>query len=330
MPIIPDYLYQLEHHRSADDSFNTITATTFTSNISTTSSPSVTAATLSHSPFTPSSFAHMEGKEVRQKPFTATHRKARKRELFNEGGSVGSSIYSPSFILQKPLRNSEGHRRDDLSNFVGTRNFAASDLTQSRMHQTSHKWRVGTMQRPLPLTGDELRRRVRKTSGKPFEKLESEQRTPDQRTVRAGSIRRFPNVQQTSDGSSQEPLVTQERVLPLSWSHRAPSSSQAPKQVQNPQENKLPTSPIPGESRKREIFEDISSENWKVGLLLSSKALVQLIVNPMVGSLTSHIGYSLPLVFGTHNLLLSAIRECLISSAGGVSFSSSLASLCIS
>lgn len=113
-------------------------------------------------------------------------------------------------------------------------------------------------------------------------------------------MRRFTKDKQTLTGVSPETLVTPNPILPS-------PSPQAPKEARGPQENKVSISSTP--SRKREVFEDISSENWKVGLLLSSKALVQLMVNPMVGFLTSHIGYSLPLVFGTHNLLLSAIRE---------------------
>ncbi|XP_042236801.1 synaptic vesicular amine transporter-like [Homarus americanus] len=53
--------------------------------------------------------------------------------------------------------------------------------------------------------------------------------------------------------------------------------------------------------------QDIINENGRVGLLFSSKALVQLLVNPLVGPLTAHVGYSLPLVIGTHNLILSAL-----------------------
>lgn len=52
---------------------------------------------------------------------------------------------------------------------------------------------------------------------------------------------------------------------------------------------------------------DIDSENGRVGILLSSKALVQLLLNPMVGIITAKVGYHLPLFFGTSTLLLSAI-----------------------
>ncbi|XP_042871828.1 synaptic vesicular amine transporter-like [Penaeus japonicus] len=52
---------------------------------------------------------------------------------------------------------------------------------------------------------------------------------------------------------------------------------------------------------------DIINENERVGLLFSSKAFVQLLVNPLVGPLTARVGYSLPLVAGTHILILSAL-----------------------
>ncbi|KAL0114212.1 hypothetical protein PUN28_011490 [Cardiocondyla obscurior] len=47
-------------------------------------------------------------------------------------------------------------------------------------------------------------------------------------------------------------------------------------------------------------------ENGRVGLLLSSKALVQLILNPAVGTLTGILGYARPLFLGNLSLLLAA------------------------
>ncbi|KAK6618858.1 hypothetical protein RUM43_013249 [Polyplax serrata] len=55
-----------------------------------------------------------------------------------------------------------------------------------------------------------------------------------------------------------------------------------------------------------EMF-DANSENGRVSLLLSSKALVQLILNPMVGSITSRVGYPFLLFLGTCILFISAI-----------------------
>ncbi|KAG7200828.1 hypothetical protein KM043_003198 [Ampulex compressa] len=48
-------------------------------------------------------------------------------------------------------------------------------------------------------------------------------------------------------------------------------------------------------------------ENGRVGLLLSSKALVQLILNPAVGILTGSLGYARPLFLGNLSLLLAAL-----------------------
>ncbi|XP_017752785.1 PREDICTED: chromaffin granule amine transporter [Eufriesea mexicana] len=50
-----------------------------------------------------------------------------------------------------------------------------------------------------------------------------------------------------------------------------------------------------------------NDENSRVGLLLSSKALVQLILNPAVGTLTGSLGYTKPLFLGNLSLLLAAI-----------------------
>lgn len=50
-------------------------------------------------------------------------------------------------------------------------------------------------------------------------------------------------------------------------------------------------------------------ENGRVGLLLSSKALVQLILNPAVGTFTGTLGYAKPLLLGNLSLLLAATRK---------------------
>ena len=51
----------------------------------------------------------------------------------------------------------------------------------------------------------------------------------------------------------------------------------------------------------------VIDENGRVGVLLSSKALVQLVMNPIVGAVTSHVGYHLPLFLGSINLLVAAL-----------------------
>lgn len=48
-------------------------------------------------------------------------------------------------------------------------------------------------------------------------------------------------------------------------------------------------------------------ENGRVGLLLSSKALVQLIWNPIVGTLIGKLGYARPLFLGNLSLFLATL-----------------------
>lgn len=50
-------------------------------------------------------------------------------------------------------------------------------------------------------------------------------------------------------------------------------------------------------------------ENGRVGLLLSSKALVQLIWNPVVGILIGKLGYAKPLLLGNLSLFLATLRK---------------------
>ncbi|KAJ8687826.1 hypothetical protein QAD02_023620 [Eretmocerus hayati] len=52
---------------------------------------------------------------------------------------------------------------------------------------------------------------------------------------------------------------------------------------------------------------DDNNQNGRVGLLLSSKALVQLILNPAVGSITGSFGYAKPLLLGNISLLLASL-----------------------
>ncbi|XP_030057829.1 chromaffin granule amine transporter [Microcaecilia unicolor] len=53
--------------------------------------------------------------------------------------------------------------------------------------------------------------------------------------------------------------------------------------------------------------EFLTNENVRVGLLFSSKALVQLLVNPFVGPLTNRIGYHIPMFAGFVIMFLSTI-----------------------
>jgi hypothetical protein len=60
----------------------------------------------------------------------------------------------------------------------------------------------------------------------------------------------------------------------------------------------------------------VIEENGRVGLLLSSKALIQLMMNPVVGALTAHVGYHLPLFVGSINLLVAALCKSITTSFG--------------
>jgi len=62
------------------------------------------------------------------------------------------------------------------------------------------------------------------------------------------------------------------------------------------------------ESESRNDSGGSEEEGGRVGLLLSSKAVVQLLANPVVGALVARIGGRIPLVAGTANLLLAALR----------------------
>lgn len=61
-------------------------------------------------------------------------------------------------------------------------------------------------------------------------------------------------------------------------------------------------------------WELMESENGPIGMLLSSKAIIQLIINPFVGHLTGVWGYNLPMFIGTFNLLIAALREYFLNS----------------
>lgn len=51
----------------------------------------------------------------------------------------------------------------------------------------------------------------------------------------------------------------------------------------------------------------LDDENSSIGMLLAGKALVQLIVTPIVGHLTIRCGYLIPVVFGTMCLLVASL-----------------------
>ena len=57
------------------------------------------------------------------------------------------------------------------------------------------------------------------------------------------------------------------------------------------------------------IPEDIIEENRKVGALFASKALVQVVFNCFVGTITNSYGYTLPFCSGVAILLISSIGK---------------------
>jgi len=55
-------------------------------------------------------------------------------------------------------------------------------------------------------------------------------------------------------------------------------------------------------------LQTLENENEAIGVLLSSKAIVQLFMNPLVGILTSYVGYNLPIFLGS--IILIVISVC--------------------
>lgn len=60
---------------------------------------------------------------------------------------------------------------------------------------------------------------------------------------------------------------------------------------------------------KKERHDDLVHETVAVGMLFASKAVVQLMVNPIVGPLTHRIGYSIPMFTGFFIMFISTISK---------------------
>ena len=60
-------------------------------------------------------------------------------------------------------------------------------------------------------------------------------------------------------------------------------------------------------SMDEQTKDNLEEENGSIGMLLAAKALVQLIVTPLVGNLTLRVGYRIPVVFGTFCLFVASI-----------------------
>lgn len=54
-------------------------------------------------------------------------------------------------------------------------------------------------------------------------------------------------------------------------------------------------------------IEIIRDENSSIGVLLAIKAVIQIVVSPVIGTMTTRFGYRLPLIFGTFNLFVTAV-----------------------
>lgn len=79
--------------------------------------------------------------------------------------------------------------------------------------------------------------------------------------------------------------------------HRNPHSQGTNDKIQGPPKNETCT-------REKSVLED---ENVQVGLLFASKAILQLLVNPLVGLITNRVGYDTPLFCGFVIMFLSTI-----------------------
>lgn len=70
-----------------------------------------------------------------------------------------------------------------------------------------------------------------------------------------------------------------------------------------------------GKDQSNEFFvedEDLNKltleeENGSIGILLAAKAIVQLAITPLVGTLTLRLGYRIPVVFGTFCLFIASL-----------------------
>uniref|UniRef100_A0A673AHG7 Major facilitator superfamily (MFS) profile domain-containing protein n=1 Tax=Sphaeramia orbicularis TaxID=375764 RepID=A0A673AHG7_9TELE len=66
----------------------------------------------------------------------------------------------------------------------------------------------------------------------------------------------------------------------------------------------------PSDPNCTEDRDQLDSENIKVGVLLASKPVVQLITNPFIGSLTDRIGYHIPLCTGFCVIFIVSTCKC--------------------
>ncbi|XP_055333945.1 synaptic vesicular amine transporter-like [Paramacrobiotus metropolitanus] len=81
---------------------------------------------------------------------------------------------------------------------------------------------------------------------------------------------------------------------------------------------------IPAAVDKKAIILDLMNENAKIGFLFSSKAFVQLLINPFVGIVSARYGYTMPLFFGLCVIFFAALLFAVGSTYGTLFFARSL------
>ncbi|XP_053125753.1 chromaffin granule amine transporter isoform X2 [Hemicordylus capensis] len=79
-------------------------------------------------------------------------------------------------------------------------------------------------------------------------------------------------------------------------------------------ESHLPVTALPPSNSCTDGKDFLSHENVRVGLLFASKALMQILANPIVGPLTNRIGYHIPMFFGFVIMFLSTLSLGMLAS----------------
>ncbi|CAJ0569271.1 unnamed protein product, partial [Mesorhabditis spiculigera] len=90
----------------------------------------------------------------------------------------------------------------------------------------------------------------------------------------------------------------------------------APKTKQRPKQSPKDEGPPPGAPDNEHRHQVLAEENVHVGLMFGSKALIQLLVNPLVGPMTNKIGYTMPMFWGFVIMFLSTVMFAFGSSYG--------------
>nr|XP_053640678.1 synaptic vesicular amine transporter-like [Cherax quadricarinatus] len=356
VPIIPDYLYQLEHQHTARDAYlnTTIPSTTATyktlpkgiyNNQSTLSSRDLTSSSpkLQDRPSHSTSEASMTEirtlpkfptpvlKEIMAVPqvevssdakpsvvsdYQSMHTKLALQHLMNFSEKINLAGNLKRYRSELPNQDS-----DNLTEPIDNPS-EPIDNPGKRFDDLVHVKRL-KMQTPKPVDNAEIHyNSLKDTQSKRSDEIKDR----ISHNINNKNILRINtgedtfhyshdnvSVRQLHPGSTQVPQHSLEKTLQLANSHKTTTTQHISRHEVNDgsrrQQEPQKVSALAREDKK--LPQDIIAENGRVGLLFSSKALVQLVVNPLVGPLTAHVGYSFPLVVGTHNLILSALRKIL-------------------